>query len=181
MRVSGSSERADLEAQVQAELSSMQQAVAATPADPITKPGEGLGVFSPGFKALGEIGQLVAGSRVDVLHGNLEEAARKLEAALQKDGSLGYVEPPRQTQPIRHCLGWVLMQQGKLKEAEQMYLTDLAELPGNAWSLRGLQQVYQAQGAPAAQLQQVGDALAKAWAHADPGLKLNSSCPAFSE
>jgi hypothetical protein len=33
----------------------------------------------------------VAGSRVDVLNGDLEEAARKLEEALQKDGSLGYV------------------------------------------------------------------------------------------
>lgn len=32
-------------------------------------------------------------------------------------------EPPRQSQPIRHCLGWVLMQQGKLKEAEQVRMS----------------------------------------------------------
>jgi len=57
---SGSSERADLVSQVQAELSSMKQAVAATPADPITRPGDGIGIYSPGFKALGEIGELVS-------------------------------------------------------------------------------------------------------------------------
>jgi hypothetical protein len=47
---------------VQAELSSMKQAVAATPADPITRPGEGIGIYSPGFRALGEIGELVSES-----------------------------------------------------------------------------------------------------------------------
>ena len=28
--------------------------------------------------------------------------------------------PPRQYQPMQECLGWVLMQQGKLKQAEQV-------------------------------------------------------------
>ena len=27
--------------------------------------------------------------------------------------SMGYMEPPRQFQPVRHCLGWVLLQLGQ--------------------------------------------------------------------
>jgi hypothetical protein len=29
--------------------------------------------------------------------------------------------PPRQYQPMQECLGWVLLQQGKLKQAEQVH------------------------------------------------------------
>jgi hypothetical protein len=32
----------------------------------------------------------------------------------------------------------------------QVYLSDLADLPRNPWALRGLQQVYEAQGTPQA-------------------------------
>jgi hypothetical protein len=40
-----------------------------------------------------------------------------------------------------------------------VYASDLADLPRNPWSLRGLQQVYQAQATPAAaeKLEQVGE------------------------
>jgi hypothetical protein len=31
--------------------------------------------------------------------------------------------PPRQYQPMQECLGWVLLQQGKLKQAEQVRTT----------------------------------------------------------
>lgn len=67
----------------------------------------------------------------------------------------------------------------------QVYRDDLAELPANPWSLKGLQQVYAARAGGGAdteqQLAAVDAALAAAWAHADPGLPLPSSCPAFSD
>jgi cytochrome c-type biogenesis protein CcmH/NrfG len=58
---------------------------------------------------------------------------------------------------MRECLGWVLLQQGRLRDAESAYLDDLQELPNNPWALTGLQQVYSRQeGARAkARLQQV--------------------------
>lgn len=42
-----------------AELSGLHAAVDATPEDPVTKPGVGLGIYSTGFKALGQIEALV--------------------------------------------------------------------------------------------------------------------------
>jgi predicted Zn-dependent protease len=77
----------------------------------------------------------------------------------------------------------VLLQQGKLQEAEQVYLDDLANFPRNPWSLKGLQQVYQKQNTSAAKqkLQKVTSDLTEAWQHADKDLQLNSSCPTFSD
>ena len=36
-----------------------------------------------------------------------------------EDG-MGYMEPPRLYQPVRHCLGRVLLSAGRLTEAEQV-------------------------------------------------------------
>jgi hypothetical protein len=33
---------------------------------------------------------------------------------------VAFRRPPRQYQPVRECLGWVLLQQGQLREAEQV-------------------------------------------------------------
>jgi hypothetical protein len=61
-----------------------------------------------------------AGARVDVLNSDWRAAAGKLRRALSVDGSFGYTEPPRQYQPLKPCLGWVLLQQGRLRMAEQV-------------------------------------------------------------
>jgi hypothetical protein len=68
-------------------------------------------------------------------------------------------------------------------QAERTYAADLAELPLNAFSLRGLADVYAARGAPgdAERRAAAEELLATAWAHADAGLVLRSSCPAFSD
>jgi hypothetical protein len=51
--------RASLQQQMRDELAGLDAAVAATPVDPLTKPGDGIGIYSPGFKRLGQIEQLV--------------------------------------------------------------------------------------------------------------------------
>jgi hypothetical protein len=48
------------EASLAAELQALSAAVDATPRDVVTRPGEGLGVPSPGFKALGRMELLVS-------------------------------------------------------------------------------------------------------------------------
>lgn len=48
------------EASLAAELQALSAAVDATPPDVVTRPGEGLGVPSPGFKALGRMELLVS-------------------------------------------------------------------------------------------------------------------------
>lgn len=47
--------------QLQSELSALQSAVSALPDDPHTRPGDGIGIYSPGFRRLGQIQVLVRG------------------------------------------------------------------------------------------------------------------------
>lgn len=49
-----------LEADMAQELSLLKQVVSDTPPDPLTKPGEGIGIYSPGYKRLGDIEVLVS-------------------------------------------------------------------------------------------------------------------------
>eukprot|EP00879_Flechtneria_rotunda_P002107 GHRR01002288.1.p1 GENE.GHRR01002288.1~~GHRR01002288.1.p1 ORF type:complete len:734 (+),score=249.35 GHRR01002288.1:60-2261(+) len=175
--------KAFLTQQMQGEVSLLKQAVQQTPQDPITQPGDGIGIYSPGFKRLGQIELLFAQAHADVLNSNWQSAAQQLQKAIATDTSFGYTEPPRQYQPLKACLGWVYLQQGKLNEAEKAYLDELLELPNNPWSLKGLQQVYQKQATAeaATKLTKVESRLAVAWSHADSEAKLTSSCPVFSD
>ena len=43
-----------------------------------------------------------------------------LESAVTVEDDMGYMEPPRQYQPVRHCLGRVLLSAGRPAEAEQV-------------------------------------------------------------
>ena len=36
-----------------------------------------------------------------------------LRKAAEIHEGMGYMEPPRQFQPVKHCLGWVLLQLGR--------------------------------------------------------------------
>lgn len=61
-----------------------------------------------------------AQARRDVLQDALGSAASRLQQAIRIDSSFGYTEPPRHSQPLKPCLAWVLLQQGKLAEAEKV-------------------------------------------------------------
>ena len=43
-----------------------------------------------------------------------------LQRAVGIEDGMGYMEPPRQYQPVRHCLGRVLLSAGQPAEAEQV-------------------------------------------------------------
>src|SRR5262249_53246032 len=71
------------------------------------------------------------------------------QAATLQDG-LPYTEPPYWYYPVRQTLGAVLLQAGKLAEAEEQFARALKRAPANGWAYYGLAQVHKAKGNGAA-------------------------------
>lgn len=76
-----------------------------------------------------------------------DAAFAHLRAAIALEDDLPYDEPWGWMQPIRHALGALLLEQGRIAEAERVYREDLglagslprAQIhPDNLWALRGL-------------------------------------------
>lgn len=70
--------------------------------------------------------------------GKHEEAFRLLRKAVKLQDTLRYDEPWGKMQPIRHALGGLLLEQGQLEEAEEVFREDLKFHPKNPWALTGL-------------------------------------------
>jgi tetratricopeptide (TPR) repeat protein len=92
----------------------------------------------------------VAGAMLDgeleYRKGNHDAAFGLLRHAVELDDGLPYDEPWGWMQPARHALGALLLEQGRLAEAEAVYRADLGldatlarpcQHPGNVWSLHG--------------------------------------------
>jgi tetratricopeptide (TPR) repeat protein len=109
-----------------------------------------------------------------VREGKLEEGLAALRAAVGAEDLLKYDEPPGWLVPVRHALGATLMKAERFAEAEAVYREDLARLPENGWSLRGLAQSLRAQGNDDAEAATVEARFRKVWAKAD--LDIPSSC-----
>ncbi len=78
---------------------------------------------------------------------NYDTAFAHLHKAIELEDALPYDEPWGWIQPVRHALGALALEQGRIEEAEQAYREDLGlagELPracihpDNIWSLKGL-------------------------------------------
>ena len=78
--------------------------------------------------------------------GDFDEAFAHLRRAVELDDNLPYDEPWGWMQPARHALGALLLEQGRVEEAEAVYRADLGlddtlprpcRHPGNVWSLHG--------------------------------------------
>ena len=70
--------------------------------------------------------------------GNHDKAFNLLREAVTMQDNLNYDEPWGKMQPIRHALGGLLLEQGHLEEAEQVFRRDLELHPRNPWALVGL-------------------------------------------
>jgi hypothetical protein len=79
--------------------------------------------------------------------GDFEVAFAHLRAAVDLDDTLPYEEPWGWMQPSRHALGALLLEQGRVAEAEAVYRADLGldgklaracQNPDNVWALHGL-------------------------------------------
>jgi len=92
----------------------------------------------------------VAGAMLDgeleYRKGNHDTALALLRRAVDLDDGLPYDEPWGWMQPARHALGALLLEQGRIPEAEAVYRADLGldatlaracQHPGNVWSLHG--------------------------------------------
>lgn len=78
--------------------------------------------------------------------GNYDEAFAALRRSIEIDDNLPYDEPWGWMQPTRHAYGALLLEQGHVKEAAEVYAADLGfsnDLPraqqhaGNVWALHG--------------------------------------------
>jgi tetratricopeptide (TPR) repeat protein len=87
--------------------------------------------------------------------GNVEAAFEHLRRAVDFDDTLPYDEPWGWMQPARHALGALLLEQGRLEEAEAVYRADLGldatlaracQHPQNVWSLHGLHECLTRRG-----------------------------------
>jgi tetratricopeptide (TPR) repeat protein len=114
--------------------------------------------------------------------GRHEEAYRHLRRAVELDDNLSYTEPWAWMHPPRHALAALLLDQGHVAEAEQVYRDDLglsdavqrcAQHPDNVWALHGLVECLTRRG-ETEELPPVQDRLRAALAKTD--VPISSSC-----
>jgi tetratricopeptide (TPR) repeat protein len=83
---------------------------------------------------------------IEYRRGNYDEAFERLRRSVELDDGLPYDEPWGWMQPARHALGALLLEQGRVEEAEAVYRADLGlddtlrrpcQHPDNVWSLHG--------------------------------------------
>lgn len=107
--------------------------------------------------------------------GNFEAAFDDLREAVQRDDALNYDEPWGWMQPARHSLGALLLEQGRLAEAEEVYRADLKRHPNNAWSLHGLAECLARQG-KIEEASQIEAQFTQACTRSDVGIKASCYC-----
>lgn len=174
---------------VQDMLDQLQAYAASIPEDVPSRPGEGLGIWTPAYKLLSGIYVNTTRALVGIHRdGDWDTAIAQLRLAVEAEASTGYTEPPRLgPQPISQCLGYVLLAAGvgggavnetHLRAAVEVYQADLREYPHNGWSLKGLAQAYAALG-DSRRAAEAERAHIDAFEGAD--VVLRSSCPSFGE
>ncbi|RAL13290.1 TPR-like protein [Aspergillus homomorphus CBS 101889] len=83
--------------------------------------------------------------------GNYDIAFASLREAIRREDALPYSDPPPWMQPVRHALGGLLLEQGRVEEAEILFREDLGfakDFPrrraklNNVWGLHGLYECF---------------------------------------
>lgn len=120
------------------------------------------------------IAALMLDGEIAYRRGDIDAAVRDLSRATELEDGLNYMEPPDWIQPVRHTLGAVLLDAGRIHEAEEVYREDLRRLPENGWSLYGLAECLKAQGS--AEEEAVRARFRKAWARADTTISASCLC-----
>jgi tetratricopeptide (TPR) repeat protein len=125
------------------------------------------GVAAPDLLRLAR--HIIAG-RIAQAQGTHERAVDEFEQAAEIQDALPYLEPPLWYYPVSQSLGAALLQAGRPREAERVFLESLEEVPHNGWALYGLMQAQKAQGDPVAADTQTR--LEAAWVGSPTGLDL---------
>ncbi|MFO1051534.1 MAG: hypothetical protein U1F36_04930 [Planctomycetota bacterium] len=105
--------------------------------------------------------------------GRQDEAFAALRDGIAHEDAMPYSEPPGWMQPIRHSLGALLLEAGRVAEAETVYREDLKQHADNVWSLHGLAECLRRQDR-IAEAVAIETTLQHAAAHAD--VAITSSC-----
>lgn len=169
-------------------LDDLDSKAAAVPLDMPSRPGQGMGIWTPAYQMLSHMYVNTTRALVALRHsgGDWDAAIAVLRHAVDAEASTGYTEPPRiGPQPIAQCLGYVLLAAGfasnrptYFHQALEVYRSDLQEYPHNGWSLKGLAQAYAALG-DTHRAAEAERAHIDAFEGAD--VVLQSSCPSFGE
>ncbi|MEV7891451.1 hypothetical protein ACWD3I_44110 [Streptomyces sp. NPDC002817] len=94
---------------------------------------------------------------LDYRKGDFDAAFAALERSIDLDDNLPYDEPWGWMQPTRHAYGALLLEQGRVAEAEAVYRADLGlddtlpravQHPGNVWALHGFHECLVRLGKP---------------------------------
>lgn len=116
--------------------------------------------------------------------GNVEAAFAHLRRSVDLDDHLPYDEPWGWMQPTRHALGALLLEQGRVEEAEAVYRADLGldhtlrrpcQHPDNVWSLHGLHECLKRRG-ETVEIVHIRKRLDIAAARADVPIKASCYC-----
>jgi tetratricopeptide (TPR) repeat protein len=102
-----------------------------------------------------EIAHAMLDGELEYRRGHHELAFAHLRRSVELDDTLPYDEPWGWMQPTRHALGALLLEQGRVAEAEAVYRSDLGldgklsracQHPDNLWSLHGLHECLTRRG-----------------------------------
>lgn len=116
--------------------------------------------------------------------GSFAEAFGDLRRALELDDGLPYDEPWGWMQPTRHAYGALLLEQGHVAEAAEVYAADLGldptlaracQHPGNVWSLHGYHECLRRLGRTEEAVI-IGQQLALTAARADVPVRASCAC-----
>ena len=116
--------------------------------------------------------------------GQFDDAFAHLRRAIELDDALPYDEPWGWMQPTRHAYGALLLEQGRVQDAAQVYAADLGldptlsrpcQHPGNVWSLHGYHECLQRLGRND-EATIIGQQLGLALARADVPILASCAC-----
>ena len=116
--------------------------------------------------------------------GEYDIAFVHLRRSVELEDTLAYDEPWGWMQPARHALGALLLEQGRLGEAEAVYRADLglddslsraSQHPDNVWSLNGLHECLMLRG-EIGEAQMISQRLEMANARSDVPIKASCFC-----
>jgi len=107
--------------------------------------------------------------------GRHAEAFAALRKGVEAEDSMPYAEPPGWMQPIRHSLGALLLEAGRVADAEAVYRADLERPADNVWSLLGLAECLRREGRPR-EAEAVQARYEEVAAHADVTIRASCFC-----
>lgn len=141
-------------------------------------------VFNNTCQDILEIASAMLDGELEYRRGHYDAAFGHLRRSIDLDDHLPYDEPWAWMQPARHAYGALLLEQGRVEEAEAVYRADLGldptlpracQHPGNVWALHGYHECLVRLGKHE-QAQIIGQQLGVARARSDVPIAASCFC-----